>query len=121
MEDRYPLLSQYIYNGSASDDSQYETILTQDGSSNCRILSQADKYNPNNNNQDFQYETTWDGFTITGGTLSEKATRSGGGGARIFKNVSLKNCVIYKIAIVQQITNNGLMLEAVVFIVMKVA
>lgn len=95
MEDRYPLLSQYIYNGSASDDSQYETILTQDGSSNCRILSQADKYNPNNNNQDFQYETTWDGFTITGGTLKEMASRSGGGGARIFKNVSLKNCVVY--------------------------
>lgn len=96
MEDRHPLLSQYIYNGSASNYSQYETILTQSGSSNCRILSQSDDYNPNNNKQDFQYETTWDGFTITGGTLREKATRSGGGGARIFKNVSLKNCVVYK-------------------------
>lgn len=96
MEDRHPLLSQYIYNGSASNYSQYETILTQSGSSNCRILSQSDNYNPNNNKQDFQYETTWDGFTITGGTLREKATRSGGGGARIFKNVSLKNCVVYK-------------------------
>lgn len=28
--------------------------------------------------------------------MKEKATRSGGGGARIFKNVSLKNCVVYK-------------------------
>lgn len=95
MEDRHPLLSQYIYNGSASNYSQYETILTQSGSSNCRILSQSDDYNPNNNKQDFQYETTWDGFTITGGTLKEWASRSGGGGARIFKNVSLKNCVVY--------------------------
>lgn len=95
MEDRRPLLSQYIYN-STSNYSAYETILTQNGNSNCRILSQADYYNPNNNNRDFQYETTWDGFTITGGTLKEKATRSGGGGARIFKNVSLKNCVVYK-------------------------
>lgn len=97
MEDRHPLLSQYIYNNnSTANYSQYETILTQSGNNNCRILSQTDTYNPDtNNNQDFAYETTWDGFTVTGGTLREKATRSGGGGARIFKNVSLKNCVIH--------------------------
>lgn len=94
MEDRHPLLSQYIYNGSGSDYSQYETILTQSGSSNCRILSQSDDYNPNNNKQDFQYETTWDGFTITGGTLNLNNQRAGGGGAQIFANVSLKNCVV---------------------------
>lgn len=96
MEDRHPLLSQYIYNNnSTANYSQYETILTQSGNYNCRILSQTNIYNPNTNNQNFVYETTWDGFTVTGGTLKEKATRSGGGGARIFKNVSLKNCVIY--------------------------
>lgn len=93
LNDRHPLLSKFIHN--EIDYVNYETILTKSGTNNGRILSQADKYNPNTNNHSvFKYETTWDGFTITGGSLSKDATRAGGGGAQIFTNVNLKNCIV---------------------------
>ena len=93
LNDRHPLLSQFIYN--ETDYANYETILTKNGTNNGRILSQKDEYNPNTNNHStFRFETTWDGFTITGGSLSKDASRAGGGGAQIFANVNLKNCVV---------------------------
>lgn len=95
LSDRHPLLSQYIYNVSTDNYRDYETILTKATSnSNGRILSQAETYNPNGNHATFEYETTWDGFTITGGNLVKDASRSGGGGVQIFENCNLKNCVV---------------------------
>lgn len=95
LNDRHPLLSKFIYNENETDYANYETILTKNGTYNGRILSQEDKYNPNTNNHStFKYETTWDGFTITGGSLTKDASRAGGGGAQIFTNVNLKNCVV---------------------------
>lgn len=93
LNDRHPLLSKFIYNETAYIN--YETILTKSSNDNGRILSQEEKYNPNTNNHStFRFETTWDGFTITGGSLSKDASRAGGGGAQIFTNVNLKNCVV---------------------------
>ena len=95
LSDRHPLLSQYIYNVSTDNYRDYETILTKATSnSNGRILSQAETYNPNGNHVTFEYETTWDGFTITGGNLVKDASRSGGGGVQIFENCNLKNCIV---------------------------
>ena len=95
LNDRHPLLSKFIYNENETDYANYETILTKNGTYNGRILSQEDKYNPNTNNHStFKYETTWDGFTITRGSLTKDASRAGGGGAQIFTNVNLKNCVV---------------------------
>lgn len=45
----------------------------------------------------FYYPTTWDGFTIREGKLTEIQTpvgRNGGAGACIFTNVTLKNCIV---------------------------
>ena len=95
--DRHPLLSQYIYNVSTDDYQDYETILTKTSNynSNGRILSQAEAYNPRNSyHRTFEYVTTWDGFTITGGELVKEDNRSGGGGAQIFDNCNLTNCVV---------------------------
>ena len=94
LSDRHPLLSQYIHNVSTDKYQDYETILTKSGNGNGRILSQAETYNPSGNHTTFKYETTWDGFTITGGNLVKDASRSGGGGAQIFENCNLKNCVV---------------------------
>lgn len=99
LDDRYPLLSQYIHNpDDVVDYKVYETILTKSGNgSNGRILGPEDEdtYNPDKqNHSNFTYETTWDGFTITGGELSKTAQKSGGGGAQIFYNCNLKNCVV---------------------------
>ena len=95
INERKPLLSQYIHNISKENVASYETILTSNSSNNRRILGQTDNYNPRNENHDvFTCPTTWDGFTITGGQINQNDNRSGGGGARIFTNVSLKNCVV---------------------------
>ena len=95
LNDRHPLLSGVIHNVSSLNHADYETILTKEGDGNGRILSQANEYNPvNANHSIFAFETTWDGFTITGGKLSKDDGRSGGGGVQIFTNTNIKNCVI---------------------------
>ena len=97
LDDRYPLLSQYIHNPDGTDYSAYETILTKSNHNNGRILGPENEeyYNPRNgNHRNFTYETTWDGFTITGGNLQKTDDRSGGGGVQIFYNCNLKNCVV---------------------------
>lgn len=102
---------------------KYETILqpatttisTSDrGNSNVnrRVLSQRDDYNPHElggpytygnpkyetnyfYNGKFEIPTNWDGFTIQNGFLNLGDARSdGGAGARIYENVTLKNCII---------------------------
>ena len=98
LEERHPLLSQYIHNPEGSDYRAYETILTtRNTTSNGRILGQENEeyYNPRNaNHANLTYETTWDGFTITGGNLAKTDNRSGGGGVQIFYNCNIKNCVV---------------------------
>lgn len=74
-----------------------------------RVLSQEDDNNPrifvhsgNNINEtkyvkgkDFDIPTMWDGFTITKGRLDMGSSQfDGGAGARIFNNVTLKNCIV---------------------------
>lgn len=101
---------------------KYETILqpattissSDRGNSNVnrRVLSQRDDYNPhelggpstygNPNyetnyyyNGKFEIPTCWDGFTIQNGFLNLGDARSdGGAGARIYENVTLKNCIV---------------------------
>ena len=98
LEERHPLLSQYIHNPEGSDYRAYETILTTRNTTfNGRILGQENEeyYNPRNaNHANLTYETTWDGFTITGGNLAKTDNRSGGGGVQIFYNCNIKNCVV---------------------------
>lgn len=98
LEERHPLLSQYIHNPEGSDYRAYETILTTRNTTfNGRILGQENEeyYNPRNaNHANLTYETTWDGFTITGGNLTKTDNRSGGGGVQIFYNCNIKNCVV---------------------------
>lgn len=74
-----------------------------------RVLSQEDNNNPrifvhsgNDINEtkyvkgkDFVIPTMWDGFTITKGRLDIGSSQfDGGAGARIFNNVTLKNCIV---------------------------
>ena len=74
-----------------------------------RVLSQEDNNNPrifvhsgNDINEtkyvkgkDFVIPTMWDGFTITKGRLDIVSSQfDGGAGARIFNNVTLKNCIV---------------------------
>lgn len=102
---------------------KYETILqpatttissSDRGNSNVnrRVLSQRDDYNPHElggpstygnskyetnyfYNGKFEIPTNWDGFTIQNGFLNLGDARSdGGAGARIYENVTLKNCII---------------------------
>lgn len=45
----------------------------------------------------FTYPTTWDGFTLRGGNVTramQNSNRNGGGGAAVFTNVTLKNCIV---------------------------
>lgn len=62
----------------------------------------------------FKYPTTWDGFTLQNGKLTQGVTnsnRNGGAGAVIFRNVTLKNCIVtdcnYTASDVQQIRAAG--------------
>lgn len=51
----------------------------------------------NRQQKDFVYPTTWDGFTLRDGKLNqavESSDRNGGAGAVIYKNVTLKNCIV---------------------------
>lgn len=91
INERHPLRAQSV---SSTDYAFYETILTSESSKSRRILGSADEYNPKSNKATFQYETTWDGFTITGGDLNKESGRDGGAGARVFKNMNLKDCVV---------------------------
>lgn len=74
-----------------------------------RVLSQEDNNNPrifvhsgNDINEtkyvkgkDFVIPAMWDGFTITKGRLDIGSSQfDGGAGARIFNNVTLKNCIV---------------------------
>lgn len=79
---------------------------------NRRVLSQRDDYNPHElgeaytyknpkyetnyfYNGKFEFPTCWDGFTIQNGFLNLGDARSdGGAGARIYENVTLKNCIV---------------------------
>lgn len=63
---------------------------------------------------EFSYPTTWDGFTLQNGKLTQGVTnsnRNGGAGAVIFRNVTLKNCIVtdcnYTASDVQQIRAAG--------------
>lgn len=74
-----------------------------------RVLSQEDDNNPRIfvhsgseinetkyvKGKDFDIPTMWDGFTITKGRLDIGSSQfDGGAGARIFNNVTLKNCIV---------------------------
>ena len=74
-----------------------------------RVLSQEDNNNPRIfvhsgseinetkyvKGKDFDIPTMWDGFTITKGRLEIGSSQfDGGAGARIFNNVTLKNCIV---------------------------
>ena len=79
---------------------------------NRRVLSQKDDYNPHELGEAYTYKnpkyetnyfyngkfeipTCWDGFTIQNGFLNLGDARSdGGAGARIYENVTLKNCIV---------------------------
>lgn len=91
INERHPLRAQSV---GSTDYAIYETILTSESTNSRRILGSADKYNPESNKDTFKYETTWDGFTITGGDLNKESGRDGGAGARVFKNMNLKDCVV---------------------------
>lgn len=101
MGDRHPLVSQYIYN--VNDDyayGTYETIIQPESNSGNvrRVLGQSDNYNPGLGNNEFGYETAWDGFTIQNGYIDaahiNSPNRNGGAGAAIFTNTTLRNCVV---------------------------
>lgn len=123
MDDRRPLVSTSIYSQdedghqmNEDEIKQYETIIRPSTNSNQnlrnanrRVLSQADDNNPRIfvhrgdglnetkyiKGRDFEYPTTWDGFTITQGRLDIGSSQfDGGAGARIFNNVTLKNCIV---------------------------
>lgn len=111
IDDRRPLVSQQIHNNTPEYTADnYETILKPAKTSgDRRVLGQLDRYNPNASNakidnaSEFKYPTTWDGFTLQNGYLDSNnlkmldgsGKRNGGAGAAIFKNVTLKNCVVY--------------------------
>ena len=75
-----------------------------------RVLAQENKYNPkrfkeSDTNTETEYywrkgfdtPTEWDGFTIQNGRIDLRSTTDdGGAGARIYENVTLKNCIIQK-------------------------
>lgn len=100
MDDRHPLVSQYIYN--VNDEIQpedYETILQATGNNNVRrVLGQSDNYNPSLGKSVFTYNTTWDGFTIQNGYVDasriSNPQQNGGAGVAMFTNVALTNCVV---------------------------
>ena len=100
MDDRHPLVSQYILN--IDNDylpSEYETILQPSGNASLRrVLGQADDYNPSFGKSELEYMTTWDGFTIQNGYIDASRLNSpnqnGGAGVSMFTNMSLTNCVV---------------------------
>ena len=100
MNDRHPLVSQYILN--IDNDylpSDYETILQPSGNASLRrVLGQADAYNPSLGNSVLAYKTAWDGFTIQNGYVDASHLNSpqqnGGAGVSLFTNMSLINCVV---------------------------
>ena len=100
MDDRHPLISQYIYNVNGGiQPKDYETILQATGNNNVRrVLGQSDNYNPNLGNSVFTYNTTWDGFTIQNGYVDashiSNPQQNGGAGVAMFTNVALTNCVV---------------------------
>ena len=100
MDDRHPLISQYIYNANGGiQPKDYETILQATGNNNVRrVLGQSDNYNPNLGNSVFTYNTTWDGFTIQHGYVDashiSNPQQNGGAGVAMFTNVALTNCVV---------------------------
>lgn len=73
-----------------------------------RVLAQQNKYNPkrfpkadvdDENNyywlQGFKVMTEWDGFTIQNGRIDlVNCADDGGAGARLYKNVTLRNCIL---------------------------
>ena len=100
MDDRHPLISQYIYNVNGEiQPKDYETILQATGNNNVRrVLGQSDNYNPNLGNSVFTYNTTWDGFTIQNGYVDashiSNPQQNGAAGVAMFTNVALTNCVV---------------------------
>lgn len=107
MDDRQPFISTSVPNITDYDPANYETILqpattTQSGTGRRRVLGQPNSYNPAIGSQDFEIPTTWDGFTLTKGYvwgfgmegITGQMKRNGGAGAAIFKNATLKNCII---------------------------
>lgn len=100
MDDRHPLISQYIYNVNGGiQPKDYETILQATGNNNVRrVLGQSDNYTPNLGNSVFTYNTTWDGFTIQNGYVDashiSNPQQNGGAGVAMFTNVALTNCVV---------------------------
>lgn len=115
MGDRHPFISDKIYHDKTYKAEHYETILTPatattSRSTTRRVLGQEDVYNPFYNKtegsgqKDFQYATVWDGFTLTGGYIDSYSlkcikhgtgTRNGGAGANLYKNMTLRNCIVY--------------------------
>lgn len=109
---------------STVDPTMYETIIqpatditdddynNTDGQLNRRVLAQRDAYSPREfitgisdelfetryfYHGKFEVMTSWDGFTIQNGFLELGNQRSdGGAGARIYENVTLKNCIVQK-------------------------
>lgn len=100
MDDRHPLISQYIYNVNGGiQPKDYETILQATGNNNVRrVLGQSDNYNPSLGKSVFTYNTTWDGFTIQNGYVDashiSNPQQNGGAGVAMFTNVALTNCVV---------------------------
>lgn len=95
-DERIPLLSSKV-KAQQTNVAAYETIL--EASSQCRVLGQLYEYNPfKGGYKSFVHETTWDGFTLTEGSLDAlkigTPNRNGGAGAAIYTNVILKNCVV---------------------------
>lgn len=110
-EQRQALVSQYVKIVNGYNSCDYETILepktsvTDPVNVKHRVLGQPYQYNPDTNtSRDVKYighdyiGASWDGFTLRNGVYDanglKRPNRYGGGGAAIYKNVTLRNVVV---------------------------
>ncbi len=120
-DQRQALVSQYVLNNSSFNPEDYETILepitkTIITGVTRRVLGQPVANNPRTWEENpllkADYEgATWDGFTIRFGCTDMVARntwggRDGGGGACLYNNVKLVNCVVTNNTSVRQTTSN---------------
>ena len=113
-KERQPLVSSSVKVITGYSPSDYETILTRTSKNTNtieRVLGQPYSSNPYNGSCVDYKGALWDGFTLTGGAINSNSLtsngRNGGAGAAIYKNVTLKNCVVTNNLLYNSSKNSG--------------
>ena len=113
-KERQPLVSSSVKVITGYSPSDYETILTRTSKNTNtieRVLGQPYSSNPYNGSCVDYKGALWDGFTLTGGAIDSNSLtsngRNGGAGAAIYKNVTLKNCVVTNNLLYNSSTDSG--------------